>query len=116
MTIYESIVKIHLIERIISEAKSNMKIDFLLRELAETDEQIKPNREINIENNCDRNILFSLIEYVIRMNMSTMDLLYASSSTGLIVKVTIDNCIIGVSYIFEKTVDSKYQIKLVFEE
>ncbi len=113
MNNYEKSVKLSLIEKVLSEARANMEMDMLLQELHTEDSAENPTTFDDESNEVE--IMFSLIEFIIHLDLNTEELLYALSSKGLSVKVSADKRIQDVNFITGNTIDSAYQVKLIFE-
>ncbi len=105
MNNYERAVKIQLIKRALAEAKAGVEIDMLLAKNA-----IIPNDDFD-----EVKILFSLIEYIIKMDLKGSDLVSAVASKRLVAKISKDNKIVDISFTNETMPDYGNNISLLFE-
>jgi hypothetical protein len=107
----EKIIKIQLIEQVLAEAKKGVAIDMLLKKWALNIKGIVP---IQDDDSDEVRILFSLIEYIVEMDLKESNLLSAADSKRLVVNVSKDNRIVDVSFENESLPNSGYDISFVY--
>lgn len=114
MNNYEKSVKLSLIEKVLSEARANMEMDMLLQELHTEDSAENPTTFDDESNEAE--IMFSLIEYIIHLDLSNEELLTISPSTSLCAKVSPAYKVIEVTFINDSINNDAPAITLEFLE
>lgn len=103
------------VEQVLAEAKVGVELDMSLEELQTTHSTggivtIRDDEYDEVE------VLFSLIEYIIKMNLKGSDLLSAAISKRIVAKVSKDNSIVDIDFNNETIPDCGNNISLIFLE
>ena len=114
MNSFEKSVKISLLEKVLAEARASLELDTSISNLKKANNPAVNGAICDVEYD-EVAILFSLLEFIIHLDIGTDSLVSASSSTGLYARVSPANEILDIEFVSDKNNDTCYQVKLVFE-